>query len=221
MKDINDAINEIEREFEAERATLYKDNVSRVNTLFNSFYSVAFQVAIFMAFSDFAKFINKCNYKKASEIEKSAADFIERINGIDLGIWLSLFNDVRPHLWPGDTDPKKWPAYHKIILRLIQNKGEFFDTPKWYNSSPEARMFSIKFSSYLSAFLHQKYSGEERDKLDIDQFKVDHDAEIETWYNNSLGETIDVFKTHLKITKLMKCDFEAISESIIQSKGKI
>lgn len=221
LKDINDAINEIEREFEAERATLYKDNVSRVNTLFNSFYSVAFQVAIFMAFSDFAKFINKCNYKKASEIEKSAADFIERINGIDLGIWLSLFNDVRPHLWPGDTDPKKWPAYHKIILRLIQNKGEFFDTPKWYNSSPEARMFSIKFSSYLSAFLHQKYSGEERDKLDIDQFKVDHDAEIETWYNNSLGETIDVFKTHLKITKLMKCDFEAISESIIQSKGKI
>ena len=214
---INTAIDEVEDAFINRRASICGLDVDDTNEMFASFNTLAFQVSLFMAFYDYLD-RNDVDLADVSEINAASIEFTKRINLITVSTWCNVFTKIRPELI-NETAPKKWPSYHKIILRLIQLPGEYFDNPTYYNYSPEAKIFSIKFEEQLIGFLRANYNDTEMETLTSADFKALHSAEIDGWKATSKTEVENLFLLDLGMVCL---DFDAdfISEDIIIAKIK-
>jgi hypothetical protein len=132
-------------------------------------------------------------------------------------VWCNVFNEVRKHLWEGDTNAKKWPAYHKLILRLIQKPGEYFDAPGFHNVSPEAKIFELKFTHKFNSFLSATFNSVEQSALNSADFYIDHADDISSWKDSSILEVNDLFTNYLFIP-LLPINIDFLVENIITQK---
>lgn len=212
---IETAIKEIEDEFKQTRANLCGLALGDSEALFNSFNSLAFQVALFMGFYDFLE-LTKVDLADRIELKNASLEYIDRINTISVSIWSNVFTKIRPHLF-ATTDPKKWPSYHKLILRLIQQPGEYFDNASYLNHSPEAKIFRSKFSSQFYGYLSANYNEGELNSLTADDFKASHDDEIDAWKKIAMADVDGLFTRYLS-TSCLRFDVEFISDEIIDNK---
>lgn len=114
-KDYRDACTQIETDFKKRRSQIYGINESAVNEAYRSLSTKAFQTGLFMTFFDFVRL----NRLSISNIDKPVEEYIKRLNLISNEVWINVLSDVRSE-FVGAMDPKKWPYYHKIILRLFQ-----------------------------------------------------------------------------------------------------
>jgi hypothetical protein len=213
LNNINTAIKEIETDFYNIRANFSGLSVLNSNSMFNSFYSLAFQVALFMAFYDHLENEER-QLDNSDDILEGASSFLEKLNCIEIPIWSNVFNEVRKHLWKDDTNAKKWPAYHKLILRLIQGDNEYFAISNNYNISPEAKIFEIKFENAFSGFLKSEFSENERSTLTADYFKNSYSIQIDSWIQESMNQVELIFRDYLNLTVLPYNSFQ-LSNTII------
>jgi hypothetical protein len=218
LNNIASAMSEIEEDFSKIRAELCGLTTNDSDLMYNSFNSLAFQVALFMAFYSYSE---KEGYEldDSTEINKSSEEFIERLNCISIEIWANVFLEVRKHLWEGDTNAKKWPAYHKLILRLIQTDGEYFDAPNNYNISPEAKIFQLKFAKQFDAFLKSNFNSSQLNSLTANGFIADYSDEISTWKATSFIEVQELFRNFLN-QELLQIDIDVLTMEKIYAKIK-
>lgn len=219
LNNISAAMKEIESDFSNLRATYCGIADSDLaDAMYNSFNSLAFQVALFMAYYDFA--INQgFNLDNPIDIVTSASSYISKLNEITIQKWCNILVEVKKHLWKGDTNAKKWPAYHKLILRLIAEPNQFFDTPTTYNLSPEAKIFQLKFDNYFNSFLNSNFTRDQLGILTGNDFMRDYSTEINNWKESSFNEVNDLFNSNLN-TNLLPIDIDFLAMDKVISRLK-
>jgi hypothetical protein len=222
LKDKRDAIEEIEQEFKILRATLMNSSIDDCNAIFESFSTLAFQVALFMAYYDFSLYYARAEGSRIDDPSfqiNCANKFVHRINSVNKDVWIKVFTVIRSNLWNGYTDPKKWPSYHKLILRLIQDPTdqEFFSTQDHFDLSPEARIFSLKFKGKVDSFLNQNLTRAqlETPPYSSAEFIRQYDESINTWKQSCFTEVQNLFRNELNIQPF-RFNFELISQNIIE-----
>ena len=154
IRDIKSAIDEIEKDFKLERKKLFESDgydfeSNRVDKAFESFRSKAFQVGYVMSFFHFYqyKISNNANINYDQVID----DYLKRISNINPSQWVIIFTEMREKVISG-ADPKKWPAYHKILLRIIEENNEFFNNETNLKYAPEIRIFKTELKEKLRKY---------------------------------------------------------------------
>jgi hypothetical protein len=108
---------------------------------------------------------------------------LKRINAISESQWLGIYRLTKIGSASGELAPNLWPAIEKLILRRIQNAGEFFDEDlKSKLISPEVYYYLTLVSKNFKNTLENMYG---LDKLAtmpiIDAINsIPHKEEIET-----------------------------------------
>ena len=109
-------------------------------------------------------------------------------------------------------DPKKWPSFQKIILRVIQNNGYSFYSESCFDKSPDYKI--------LQEILKDKYDSwwiENEDDLDIDNYSI-KDVPIRTkkkWYNDAKIELFTLLK-ECGIDDIPNVDYDEYLEVILK-----
>ena len=128
-----------------------------------------------------------------------------------------MFTSVRPLLWDR-IDPKKWPTYHKLILRFINDPDapEFYITQSNFDVSPEAKIFKIKFERKVRAYLSQKYTTRQlADKvISAVDFASQNAKAINRWKSECFDEVNSLFVNDLGFA-LLNFNQQAISTDVI------
>jgi hypothetical protein len=111
-------------------------------------------------------------------------EFVDRLNKISADNWVSVMTAIKPKLVPG-MDPKSWPTYQKLILRIIQDDEEYYSSSN-FEVSPDGVIFKSLIESKFDAWLETK-------NLDPEEFDLEAAASlklIRSWAREA-KETVD------------------------------
>jgi hypothetical protein len=107
------AISDIEKNFSKFRASsLGVKPASRIDKCFDSITTKAFQVGFIMAAFCLAK------DELEDDLIGAAEQLVSVFNEKEIEEWLFLLTEFKSVLFDGAADPKKWPAYQKLFLRI-------------------------------------------------------------------------------------------------------
>lgn len=135
IKSYNVALDQIEEMFLTERAELFEGlSKEDVNKAYSSFLSLAFQVGYIKAFDTFYR-----QPDKYYEIEPAMKDFMARVNSFTAENWVYILTKLSK-LYIPRVNPKVWPAYKNLIIRLIQKENEFYDSEEQFIHSPDYKI---------------------------------------------------------------------------------
>lgn len=109
----------------------FSRSIAFQTALFNSFYEFCFEFG--MKYSD-AQFDN-------TKYEELLDEFLKRVSKIPAATWLEIHSLITKVVSSGELSPSVWPFIEKVIIRLIQNDGEFFDKLDASYFSPEVYVF--------------------------------------------------------------------------------
>ena len=115
------AIKNIESKFVSERASRFGQDVGKTNGVYESFLTKAFQIGYvgaveYLAYGSFD-----------GDYLASAGALVARLNGYTNAQWTAIFTELKPLLSPG-IDPKSWPLYRNLLLRMYDgDRGNFYD----------------------------------------------------------------------------------------------
>jgi hypothetical protein len=125
---------------------------SEVKPFFDAVTSKAFQVGVIMAFESF--YSNQAKKRRLNSREDAVLIYINLLNDISIKQWIFIFSEFKQHLSElKDTDPKSWPAYHKLILFLIQDDiFQSFNSANW-DDSPYGKVVKNKIESSLNIYI--------------------------------------------------------------------
>jgi len=175
-------IEKIEEHFKNNRAKMFNADRKKVDQAFISVRTKAFQIGLFMALREFKK---QLDYKKYSECVDL---FITKVNQIGSESWVSIFNKLRPKLVNG-TDPKQWPAYQKLVLRIaLHNTDNPFYTSENLKYSPEGKILREQLIERLKGWAETEgliYS--QLTKENVEQ------VELSSWVREEVHETKQLF----------------------------
>lgn len=209
IESILTTIDEIEIEFIQERASAIDDiETKRINDAYKSIRTKAFQIGYFSAF--FQYLLDHYTDYTQENIEACLDKFLEKINSISTKGWVNILDELRRALIKG-TDPKKWPAYHKIFLRIIAEKGEYFDNEDNLHLSPEAQVFRNFLDDKLDGWA--RTNGIMKNSISFENIE----SMIDTWNEQSEKETKDLF-ANCEIDILEGINWEEISTSFFKKK---
>jgi hypothetical protein len=127
-----DAIKEVENQFHKERAAAFgdKENTAQV---YASFVSKAFQIGLAMTVEHLAYADGENHVTKADLL-------LNTLNDYGSAQWVAVITELWPVVRPGiSTDPKSWPAYRNIFLRMfddgeknLYSEENLDDSPDWH-----------------------------------------------------------------------------------------
>ncbi len=140
------AIAEIEQKFSQERATQYGQVRADVEDVYNSFVAKAFQTGYVTAVEYLARYETGGNYVDAADA------LINRLNDYSLEQWMAVFKDLRPLIVGTGLDPKSWPTYRNVLIRMYDgDKGQFFG---WQNrtQSPDWIAYQAELKKAIAAY---------------------------------------------------------------------
>lgn len=156
--------------FKGLRAAQIGLDSKEVDEAFKSFRSFAFQVGLIMAL-DF-------HYRQNDKFETfsdSSIDFIEKLNNFTPKEWVYVLTTVRS-VYIGGVDPKVWPTYLNLIIRLIQNDDEYYYQDEKKMFSPDAKILERFFIRRCKEFA-----------------KNEHRRNLKDIYYNEIEEKISEF----------------------------
>ncbi len=161
------------------------NNESEVKSYFDAVTSKAFQVAVIMAFESF--FSNQSKKRKFKSRGEAVSIYVDLLNHISLKQWIFIFLEFKQHLLElKNTDPKSWPAYHKLILFLIQDDiHHYYDSSNWIDS-PYGKIVKNNIESSLNIYI------QDNPNLKITNISEIPNSKIKDWKNeiNSQMEKI-------------------------------
>ncbi|REL24504.1 hypothetical protein DYD21_18105 [Rhodohalobacter sp. SW132] len=200
-------IQEIEDEF-VEARSVYFENVEtkRINSAFTSVRSKAFQIGYFMAFIDYMY----DKYEEVNEeiINKSIDSFKEGLNSKSLESWINIFTVLRPAIITSGTNPRSWPAYHKIILRIVQRENSFYNKDENKEKSPEAEVFKNKLNTKLRGWLES--TGNIIEEVEFENIE----SVLNGWISDSKEETKKLFND-VELDLLEGIDWNGLGKNYI------
>jgi len=155
-KGLMNAAQKIESIFKSLRIEEFKrKEVKSINQAYASLKSIAFQVGYFMSFDFF--------YRESGieKIEDAVIQFLNRIKKYSQDEWVLILTELKSLLVSSsDIRPQFWPTYQNLIIRLIQEKDEFYETSKHVANSPDVliveKQFLSKCKSYCDIELRRK-----------------------------------------------------------------
>ncbi|WP_207424295.1 DNA sulfur modification protein DndB [Desertivirga brevis] len=198
LKNYVQAIDEIEKRFKQIRAEYFKGSKEKeVNLCFESATTKAFQVGLFMALD---------LYKDSNVFNDSYEDFISALNKISPEDWVTILTDIKPELIKG-VDPKLWPSYQKLIIRVIQKNESPYYLNTNFLSSPDGRIFKDRVITYFNSWWNTRDDISEGD-LTVDVISM---TTISKWGRQAKDEVDNLFlKANIPIIKEVDTNNEAL-----------
>ena len=209
MKKIKKFISEIQDDFLKERFKIFNSSEKPVsektyNEAFESFRTKAFQLGLVIAFFETVE-----DASDTVQVEK----FIKKLNSISAYNWVNIFRELAPHILEG-VNPRKWPGYHKIILRILKTnlKGKAFFPNRELGNSPEVVLFKKLLEGKIKSWCVNQ--GIIRRELKKDQL----DSQLsEKWIEELPEKVKDIFETcGLKLLEGIK--FEKLGKEYLKDK---
>jgi hypothetical protein len=146
------ALNQVDDKIlELKLSKLNKSKNIEIKPFFEAITSKAFQVAVIIAFETFYSL--QAKKRKFKTRDEAAEVYINLLNGISIDQWLFIFTEFKEHLPElKNLDPTSWPAYHKLILFLIQdNVFQSYSSINW-EASPYGKVVKNRVEGYFSVF---------------------------------------------------------------------
>lgn len=148
LDELIQGIGEVEAEFSKRRAAHFADvsgspeaHVRRIDRVFESFRTKAFQVALVMALDE---------WKKDDSFSEAYDGYRDRLNARSADDWAYLLFEVKGELLKG-VDPKKWPTYQNLIYRVIEDEGQFYNEANFLHS-PDGLIFAKRVERAADAW---------------------------------------------------------------------
>ena len=117
------AIGAVETHFAEARAERFDRTRGIVDAVYDSFLTKAFQAGFVGA----VEYLTRYNPNTEGDYLASADDLINRLNEYSLKNWATLFMRLRPALLGNGVDPKAWPTYRNVLVRLFDGeRGEMY-----------------------------------------------------------------------------------------------
>lgn len=164
-----DDISTLEKEFIKFYAAKYNLNITDCEDLRGFMRSIAFQVGLFVSFYTFCKVQDSPfePYDNDKLIE-NLTQYLKRVNAISESNWLGIYKLTKIGSSANELSPNLWPSVEKLIIRRIQEEGEFFDIDSRTKfSSPEAFYYTSLVSNNFKAALTNLYGLDEIAKMNI------------------------------------------------------
>ena len=122
-----EAIDDIENLFRDKRCALFGLDRRSVDALYESFCTKAFQ-------SGYVGAIEYIAGQETGDYLLASDQLVARMNAHTLPQWSAIFNRLRPLVING-TDPKKWPSYRNILLRVYDaDTHNIYSISNWKQS---------------------------------------------------------------------------------------
>ena len=200
------AIEKIEDLFKEERSKLFdKFKIKQIEKAHATFLSVAFQVGYLKAFDLFHRKTNPYN------IAESVKNFMERINKFSADDWVYILTEMKQNYETKSLSPTKWPAFQNLIIRMIQEKDEFFDTTEYFKDSPDYFMIESEFKTRCIANAKNEHN------LDLNLMKFsDFDSQF---IDKSIKDSLDKISQIFKELNLKTLDYST-NEFLLESLKK-
>lgn len=201
LKSYITGIDEIEKKFKQLRAAYFTPiPENQVNSAYESANTKAFQVGLFMALDV---------YKGNESFSDGVEDFINAINAIPHNDWVFILNDIKSALIPG-VDPKIWPAYQKLILRVIQNGERIYYHEKNFLDSPDGRIFKSSINRSFNSWWETKDDISDAD-LSIDIIEL---TNVNKWGKIAKDELDKLFKK-ANVVEIPGVDEKAVATTLV------
>jgi len=202
------AIKEIEAKFRKFRKVLFEVDKRDLNLdqAFESIRTKAFQVGIFMALDE---------YKQDSFIE-SYEEFIESLNKVNAADWVYILTVLKSKVISG-TDPKKWPSYQKIILRVIQDPKDPYYHAGNFLDSPDGHIFQDVIKKYWNAWIENEdielgsLTYDKISKANVRKWSKDAKNEVDQLFQDANIATIDDADIENYTTQILKLEIQSSS----------
>lgn len=141
-----DAIKEIETRFFEERNALFGGG-NQTKLVYDAVVSKAFQIGFVMA-------IDYLAYTGEGQRLPMVDLLLERLNSYTNANWVAVITDLWPLIRPSSsTDPKAWPAYRNILLRMYDNTEMNLYSEANLDESPDWRLCDAVLENAASAIL--------------------------------------------------------------------
>jgi len=138
-KELANAAYRIEELFSVKRSGFITTQPKEiVDKAFETFRTISFQVGYIMAFD---KYYRDSDFV---DLNEGVESFINRIKKLSVNEWIIVLTAIKEAL-VRDVDPKLWPTYKNIILRIIQENNEFYDNPTYHYCAPETLIIKTSF----------------------------------------------------------------------------
>jgi len=176
-------IESIEDKFKKYRSEMFEQPKKRVDQAFKAVRSKAFQIGLFMALRMYKSIFDFEEYRECYE------EFIENVDNIGHEAWVHILNDMRSEII-GTADPKKWPAYRNIFLRVATKDSEepFYNQDN-FQYSPEAHI--VKNNVWERV---KDWANAEGYLVDNLEFSELDSNEVSKWITSEHQEVVDLYE---------------------------
>ena len=181
------AISEIDYEFKKLRSfkTSFKNlNHEDINKAFDRISTLVFAPGYLVAFNYF-------RIEKKLSVQLSKDDFLKRLDNLKPKQWVFFLTDFMDEMFPSKLTPKNWPILSNMILRVIQQPGEFFDNDSYRDLSPELIIIRRNFDSACDNFRN----GTLGTIWNATKYKNFSTSDVNRFINTSIGKLDNMYKT--------------------------
>lgn len=202
------AISEIEKEFYTIRKGFFEIKEDKViRSAYDSARTKAFQVGLFKALDVYST-------QKGLPMYECCNEFVSLLNdSISLDNWVYILTSYRGESLSQGVDPKVWPFYQKLILRIIQNKSDFeFYNSENFNFSPDGRIFLRKIENSLNSWKDQN-----RDLVEAGVKSSSIKKQISQWANQAHNELSELLQK-CGLNPIDDVDYEIVANSFVRDK---
>lgn len=203
------AIDEIEDMFSENRQSYFEPAIrDNVNQAFKTVKSKAFQVGLLMALDVF---------REGDSLINTYEKFISKINDIDISDWIIVLTKIKSKVISG-VDPKVWPSFQKLILRVIQDESLVYYDSENFLDSPDGHIFSDLVEKSLNSWL------DTNDEYDIEDLEYENiEGEARKWINSAKKEVDSLFNQAniepIDVSNLIKVGRGEVEKFINKIKG--
>jgi hypothetical protein len=194
------AIDEIEKEFKRRRHKFFNEiSEKEVNSAFESANTKAFQIGLFMALDYF---------KESKSFIDAYEEFLTLLNSVSEVSWIIVLNYIRAVLIKG-VDPKQWPSYKNLILRIIQRKDIIFYDKDNFIDSPDGWIFN----DYVTKYFNNWWDTNDINESDLTLDSIGIDI-VMKWAKSCQEQVENLFK-RASITTIDGVDYLELTQRIL------
>lgn len=201
------AIREIEGEFKKRRANRIEEHdLSSVTEAYEAFRTKAFQTGCLMALRIYRDEVGE-------EFTDCYEDFINAMNKLSPAAWVHVLTKIKGQLIRG-TDPKSWPAYQKLILRIaLRGEPLSYYSKENLADAPEGRIFTSRVKDRIQA-----YAESENVNIEDLTLKAIAPSTIEKWSDELKHELEELFEP--ANLEPIDGDYRALAQSKVEEELK-
>lgn len=194
------AIDSLEKLLRQERVSLFRSDVQKkVNIAYIAANSKAFQIGLFMAFDYF---------REDNPVLETYENFIQALNRKSAEDWVLILTDVKQKVITG-VDPKRWPAYQNLILRVIQTNQEYYNATN-FKDSPDY----LVIEKSLEASFNSWYDITEPNFEDLSMSTISA-KNYNKWIHSAIDEYKELFSS-ANIDLIDEVDLDVLGKAILK-----